>query len=134
MEVKKHINVACAIILNEGKIFAAQRSEMMSLPLKWEFPGGKLMENESAEDCILRELKEELNIDVLILDRLSDSLFDYGNFSINLIPFVTQFKEGQLILSEHKDARWLLSNELDQLDWAPADIPILHELMKTKYA
>ncbi len=134
MEVKKHINVACAIILNEGKILAAQRSEKMSLPLKWEFPGGKLMENESAEDCILRELKEELNIDVVIIDKLNDSFFDYDSFSINLIPFVTQFKEGQLILSEHKDARWFISKELEQLDWAPADIPILHDLMKTKYA
>jgi 8-oxo-dGTP diphosphatase len=134
MEVKKHINVACAIILNEGKILAAQRSEKMSLPLKWEFPGGKLMENESAEDCILRELKEELNIDVVIIDKMNDSFFDYGSFSINLIPIVTQFKEGQLILSEHKDARWFISKELEQLDWAPADIPILHDLMKTKYA
>jgi 8-oxo-dGTP diphosphatase len=106
----------------------------MSLPLKWEFPGGKLMENESAEDCILRELKEELNIDVVIIDKMNDSFFDYGSFSINLIPIVTQFKEGQLILSEHKDARWFISKELEQLDWAPADIPILHDLMKTKYA
>lgn len=64
------IDVACAIIIDdEGKVLAAQRSESMSLPLKWEFPGGKLSKNETAEDCIVREIQEELNISVTIIMR-----------------------------------------------------------------
>ncbi len=105
----------------------------MKLPLKWEFPGGKIEENETAEECILREIKEELNLEIEILKRLSASQYDYGTFKINLIPFIAKYKNGVIILAEHKDFKWIEAKDLLSLDWAPADIPILNEFLKDYY-
>jgi 8-oxo-dGTP diphosphatase len=123
------IQVTCAIIVKEGKILAAQRSERMSLPLKWEFPGGKLMEGESEEDCLKREILEELNIAITITSKLTTSIHDYGNFTIALIPFLAEYAGGEIKLHEHRQIGWFTKEELTALDWAPADIPILHELL-----
>ncbi len=131
---RRIINVACAIILHKGKILAAQRGEQMSLPLKWEFPGGKLKDGESAESCIVREILEELEIEIEVIERLNDSMFHYETISVNLIPFISTYVGGDLKLIEHKEVKWLSSTDLLALDWAPADIPVLHEFMKTKYA
>jgi len=119
------IEVACAIILKDTKILVTQRSEKMSLPLKWEFPGGKIENNETAENCIIREIKEELNIDIEIIEKLEASIFYYSNFSINLVPFISNYICGELILAEHKDSNWLSKIDLTSLDWALADIPVL---------
>ena len=121
------IRVTCGIIVKDGKILAAQRSETMKLPLKWEFPGGKIQEGESEEECLKREIKEELNILISIQYRLHPVLHNYGDFQIELIPFVAEYAGGPLKLHEHRQAEWLTSNELLSLDWAPADIPILQE-------
>ncbi len=123
------INVTCAIIIIEGKILVTQRSELMKLPLKWEFPGGKLKEGESEIDCIKREIQEELSINIEISKRLNDSIFDYGSFSIKLIPFIANYVSGQINLTEHKQYKMLDRSELLNLDWAEADIPIVHEFL-----
>lgn len=124
------INVTCAIIVKDGKILVAQRSERMRLPLKWEFPGGKLEENESEIDCIKREVKEEINIDIEILKKLSNSICDYGTFKINLIPFLVNHILGEIKLTEHKAYKLLEKKELLSLDWAEADLPIVEEFLK----
>ena len=82
------LNVVCAIIYVGNKILVTQRSKNMNLPLKWEFPGGKLEINESEIKCIERELKEELNIEIKVIKRLSNSIHDYEALHINLIPYV----------------------------------------------
>lgn len=125
------IRVACGIILKDGKVLAAQRSEKMKLPLKWEFPGGKLQKGETEEDCLKREIKEELNILITIQYKLTPAQHDYGDFQIELIPFVAEYAEGTLHLHEHRQADWYTINELLSLDWAPADIPILNEFTTT---
>lgn len=127
------IEVTCGIIVQGNKILVTQRSEKMKLPLKWEFPGGKIEENETAEQCILREIKEELNLEIDILKRLSSSPYDYGTFKINLIPFIAKYQNGVIKLAEHKDFKWIEAKELLSLDWAPADIPILNEFLKDYY-
>ena len=125
------IDVTCAVILKAGKIIVTQRSEKMSLPKKWEFPGGKLEKDENPINCIKRELKEELNIEVTIIQKLSNNIHDYGKFQINLIPFVVKWESGEIILSEHSDYKLLDKSELQALDWAAADLPILEELLNT---
>ncbi len=124
------INVACAIIVIENKILVTQRSEKMKLPLKWEFPGGKLEENESEIDCIKREIKEEINVEIEVLRKLSNSIYDYGDFKINLIPFIAKHILGEIKLTEHSDYKLLEKVELLSLDWAEADLPIVEEFLK----
>src|SRR4030088_2327842 len=117
----KVIDVVCAIIWKNGKILVAQRSEKMNLPLKWEFPGGKLEVEESEEACLHRELREELNISVKILARRWESIYDYDDFRIRLIPFEVEYVSGEIELAEHRDVRTFSKEELKDLDWAPAD-------------
>lgn len=124
------INVTCAIIFVDKKILVTQRSEDMKLPLKWEFPGGKVEENENEIKCIKREIKEEINIEIDVFRRLSNSVYDYGNFKINLIPFLANYISGDIVLAEHKDFKLLDKSELLDLDWAEADLPIVEEFLK----
>lgn len=127
------MEVACAIILSGDKILVTQRSEKMKLPLKREFLGGKIEENETAENCLVREIKEELKIEIEILERLESNYFAYENFSIKLIPFVTKYMKGEIQLMEHKDFKWLPKEELKLLDWASADFPVVEEVLKLNY-
>lgn len=124
------INVTCAIIIIDNKILVTQRSERMNLPLKWEFPGGKLEQDENEIECIKREIKEEISIEIDILKKLSNNVHDYGAFEINLIPFVANYIKGTIELSEHKDYKLLDKSELKVLDWAEADKPIVDEFLK----
>jgi 8-oxo-dGTP diphosphatase len=97
------IHVTCAIIEKDSEILCAQGSERMPLPLKWEFPGGKVEEGETLEDCIVREIKEELGLQVLVREKLPPSIFDYGTGKkICLYPFICHIHSGALSLKEHK--------------------------------
>jgi len=125
----KHIHVACAIIENDGKVLTAQRSAIMSLPLKWEFPGGKINPSESAEECLRRELVEELGICVSVGKHLPHSSHDYADFAITLYPFVCSIESGEIILHEHSAVAWLASDELLTLDWAEADLPVIESYL-----
>jgi 8-oxo-dGTP diphosphatase len=125
----KVIDVTCAIIWFGQRILVVQRSETMKLPLKWEFPGGKIENGENEEESIKREIREELNIEIEIFSRLTPSLFQYSDFKIYLIPFVAKYVSGEIILTEHKQYQLLDKSELKELDWADADIAILNEFL-----
>lgn len=125
-----HIHVACAIIQQDGLILAAQRSATMSLPLKWEFPGGKLEAGESPQVCLLRELNEELGISVTIGQGLPPHTHCYPSFTVTLYPFLCHQLQGHITLHEHNDARWLKLTDLLQLDWAEADLPLIQSLVQ----
>jgi 8-oxo-dGTP diphosphatase len=117
----KHIHVACAIILEQGKILAAQRSETMRMPLKWEFPGGKINSGETPGQCLKRELMEELGIEVDVRRPFPEITHQYPDFSVTLFPFLCVITGGRLILHEHKAVAWLSPNDLHTLDWTEAD-------------
>lgn len=121
--------VTCAIIVSNDKTLVVQRSEKMKLPNKWEFPGGKIEKNETEQACILREIKEELNIEIELVQRLTPAIFDYPSLSIQLIPFLANYSGGELKLAEHKGFKWLPKKELLELDWAEADVPIVKEYL-----
>jgi 8-oxo-dGTP diphosphatase len=122
----KHIHVTCAIIEKDGNVLSTQRSEAMSLPLKWEFPGGKINDGEQAEDCLKRELHEELGIVVTISRTLDPVIHQYPTFIITLYPFVCRITAGEINLHEHKAFTWLPPEKLHELDWADADIPVIN--------
>jgi 8-oxo-dGTP diphosphatase len=122
------IEVTCAIITKNNKTLATQRSEKMSLPLKWEFPGGKVEKNETAEASLVREIFEELNLDIKIIGKLQPNLHKYSEDKvIKLIPFICEIVKGEIKLLEHSKFLWLQKDELLKLEWAEADIPIVKE-------
>ncbi len=125
------IVVTCVLLFHKGKILAAQRSAQMSLPLLWEFPGGKVEIGESEESCIVREIKEELGIEIEALERVGVFEHAYSKEkSIRLIPFFAIWKSGEIDLLEHRQIGWLEKSELYQVEWAPADLPIVDYLVR----
>jgi 8-oxo-dGTP diphosphatase len=124
-------NVACAIIFRDGKILVTKRGPGMSLSGFWEFPGGKVEKGETAEECIHRELLEELNINVEITGRLTESIYKYEHIHICLIPFLADYKFGNLRLNDHAEFVWASPGELTDFNWAPADVPVVKALLLT---
>lgn len=122
---KKHIQVTCAIIERDGFVLAAQRSATMSLPLKWEFPGGKIKAEESPEECLRREIAEELDVEIAACKPLPISTHAYPTITVTLYPFICTIIVGEIKLNEHKAVTWLPPEKLYQLDWAEADLPVL---------
>lgn len=127
--MKRHLHVACAIIEQEGKVLAAQRSASMTLPLKWEFPGGKIEAGESPEECLHRELREELGVSVSIGAALSPVTHGYADFTVTLYPFACRMAGGTITLHEHHALQWIDPQRMPELDWAAADLPVIGEYM-----
>jgi 8-oxo-dGTP diphosphatase len=120
------IDVTCAIIVNQAnQVLVTQRSAAMKLPLKWEFPGGKVEPGETPATCLVREIKEELNLDIATDLELPANVHHYPEFSINLIPFICKVTGGTLELREHAKCLWLHPTKLLHLDWAEADVAIV---------
>lgn len=127
---KNHLHVTCAIIERDGRVLTAKRSETMSMAHKWEFPGGKIRAGESREDCILREIMEELAMAVSIRGALTPCTHDYGNVTVTLYPFVCVIEEGTPVCREHSAIAWLFPEDLPSLDWAEADIPVVRAYLE----
>ncbi|WP_217179278.1 (deoxy)nucleoside triphosphate pyrophosphohydrolase [Gillisia limnaea] len=119
------MKVTCAIIEKEGKVLCAQRSEKMNLPLKWEFPGGKVEGGEDLATCLKREIKEELGVEIDVLKRLPSNFHIYSNLKLELIPFRCSLQTFEIDLLEHAKVLWLPVEKLKDLDWAEADVPIV---------
>jgi 8-oxo-dGTP diphosphatase len=121
------IRVTCAIILNsEGKVLCTQRSASMSDPLKWEFPGGKLEPGETAAEAIVREIREELALEIEVVLRGPSSMRRHdGQEILELVPFVCRIQRGEIRLQEHAEAHWFSAPALIDLDWSDADVPIV---------
>jgi 8-oxo-dGTP diphosphatase len=124
------VKVTCAIIEQEGRVLAAQRSEDMNMPLKWEFPGGKLENGEEPAACLVREIREELGVEVRILRVLPPVVHDYQTWTIELLPFVCEITGGTITLHEHKDIIWKSPGDLLELDWPEADIPVIYAYLE----
>lgn len=133
LEASIIIPVACAIIEGPAGVLCAQRSATMSLPLAWEFPGGKIESGETAELALLREIREELQVDIIIGQALTyaDHSYVEGRV-IRLFPFVCRLVDGgDPIPREHAALRWVMREELRSLDWAAADVPVLEGYLKS---
>jgi len=124
-----HIHVACAIIERNGFVLAARRSEKMSLPLKWEFPGGKIDTGESCEVCLVRELQEEMGVCISVGLPLQSTTHSYPLFKVTLYPFICRIISGEITLFEHAEIAWLACDELPGLDWAEADLPVIADYL-----
>jgi 8-oxo-dGTP diphosphatase len=117
--------VTCAIIRNEAdEILVVQRGEATDHPFKWEFPGGKLIPGETEEECIIREVEEELSMEIVICSKLSEVEHDYGHKKIRLIPFICDTLDEMPILSEHIAYKWIEYKHLMTIAFSEADIHV----------
>jgi len=126
----KTINVVAAIIENESKIFATQRG-YGDFKGGWEFPGGKIEENETPEKALVREIEEELETEINVNSYFMTVEYDYPTFHLSMRCYLCTVKEGHLTLLEHSAAKWLDKAHLDSVDWLPADRQIVDKLKST---
>ena len=123
----KTIHVVAAIIKDGNKIFATQRG-YGEFKDGWEFPGGKVEPNETSRQAIVREIKEELNIEISVDKFAIDIEYQYPNFYLFMSCFMCSIKEGSIELLEHNDGKWITKEELNTLNWLPADIDAVNYL------
>ncbi|MCX2739372.1 (deoxy)nucleoside triphosphate pyrophosphohydrolase [Pontibacter anaerobius] len=124
------IKVVCAIVEQYERVLVTQRSKKMREALLWEFPGGKLEQNETEGNCLIREIQEELGIEVEPYQRLTPAMYAYPDLSIELIPFLCKYKGGVIQLQEHRTYHWVKPEDLKTYQFCPADVPILEEYLQ----
>lgn len=127
----KKVDVVGAVMFNEqGEILCALRSQQMSLPGVWEFPGGKIEQGETPEESLRREIKEELQVDIEVGEQIEDTVYEYPNVIVHLITFASRIKNGVPRALEHERLEWVKRNEIGKLNWAPADVPTVEKLLR----
>ena len=128
MEERKTVRVVAAILRKDNRIFATQRG-YGEFKDGWEFPGGKIEENESPRDAIVREIKEELAADIIVGELLTTVEYDYPKFHLSMDCFWAELAPGSdMKLLEHEAAKWLDVNELVSVDWLPADVEVVRRI------
>ena len=123
--VRPLTEVSCAIIMDGEMVLATQRSYFMPHPYKWEFPGGKLLTGETPEACIIREIREELEVEISVIQLLPSVKHIDSDHAIKLIPFICSIRKGEISLTEHRMYRWLHRSQLEEIDWLEADVEVV---------
>lgn len=127
----KTIEVVAAIIVKGKKVFATQRG-YGEFKDGWEFPGGKIEQGESPEEALIREIREELDVDIKVGRLLETVEYDYPNFHLTMHCFICELLSEEIVLKEHEDAKWLEEDELDSVDWLPADVSLIDKIFAVK--
>lgn len=125
----KVIKVVAAIMIQNGRVFATQRG-YGEFKDGWEFPGGKVEPEETPQEALVREIKEELNTVIEVGELLDTVEYDYPDFHLSMDCFICKIIAGDLELKEHEDARWLTTETLDSVDWLPADLDLIQKIKK----
>lgn len=128
LTMKKTIQVVGAVIYKDNKILCAKRPKDKALANYWEFPGGKIEPGETEREALEREIQEELKCDIQINDKLITTVYEYDFAIISLTTFYCELIEGEPVLTEHQAIKWLEPENLEQLKWAPADIPAVEKI------
>jgi 8-oxo-dGTP diphosphatase len=124
------IRVTAAIISDSGKVFIAKRKPPGRMPGMWEFPGGKIEDGETPEQCLKRELNEEFGIDVAIGRHVGTSLYRYDFYTVELMAYRTKILCGEIKLHAHDEFAWVAPEELGAFEFAPADILFVEMIRK----
>lgn len=131
----KTVRVVAAVIKAENEngqpiIFATQRG-YGDLKGGWEFPGGKIEEGETPQEALKREIMEELDTEISVGDLIDTIEYDYPTFHLSMDCFWCQIVKGDLVLKEHEAAKWLRMDELDSVEWLPADVLLVKQIKNT---
>lgn len=136
MNNKKMIEVVAAVIVKDNMILATQRG-YGEFKGKWEFPGGKVEFNENLENALIREIKEETNADINVIEYINTVEHEYSNFFLKMHSYLCELSKNNLEFVyhdnnslEHENMVWLDLEDLEKLDWLPADILVIDELKK----
>lgn len=124
------VRVVAAAIVHEQRCFVARRRDDLARGGLWELPGGKVEPGESDPDALVRELVEELDMQVRPVRLLAESVHDYGDIRVCLVGWLCTWQGGGPTLRDHSEARWLAEGTLHSIEWAPADIPLLEPLQR----
>ena len=119
------IDVVAAIIIKDDKFFIAQRNRNKHMGLSWEFPGGKVEEGETFEVALKREIKEELNIEIIIKNKLAEENYQDDKINVKLHYFLCSHISGEFYLNEHEDSTWVTRNEFKNYNFAEGDSDII---------
>lgn len=125
----KRINVVGAVITKDGLVLCAQRGSAGNLAGLWEFPGGKIEPGESPRVALQREIAEELSCEVEVGDQVTATTHEYDFGVVTLTTFYCRLVAGTPMLTEHAAIAWLLPSELTTIEWAPADVPTVSQIM-----
>lgn len=123
----KTIKVVAAIIRDQDRIFATQRG-YGEFKDGWEFPGGKIEEGKTSENALIREIREELDTEISVGEKVTCVEYDYPKFHLSMDCFWAEIVSGDLVLKEHEAAKWLSREELDSVDWLPADLELIEKI------
>lgn len=130
--MKKTYEVVAAVIEKDNKIFCAQRNPKKALAYKWEFPGGKIEKGETHQEALVREIKEEFKALIKVNNHITSTYYEYEDFNIYLHSYYCELIGGNIVLTEHIDSKWIDKDEIDQLDWAAADMETVIKLKINK--
>lgn len=123
----KTYHVVAAIIKQSDKILATQRG-YGDYKDGWEFPGGKIEQNETSEEALIREIQEELAMTISVDSHVVDVSYDYPQFHLEMGCFLCSIADGTPHLLEHEAAKWLEPRDIDSVDWLPADVLVVNAL------